>query len=160
MEENKNFRANDKVFIKVPLFETIDSMSKDTKEKIKIQEDYLKRQNRNHQETLAEFNRQQPMWKDVELSFWIPVKEYEDIDKTLASITTNQNIDPKKFEVVILLNRPNEEVPFDQETKEKILRFKKRHPEYNICIFEKTFNFGRDKDWKLKINYWKIYKLI
>ena len=159
--ENKNFKANDKVFIKVPLFETIDSMSKDTKEKIKIQEDYLKKQEEDYQETLEEFNRQQPMWKDVEISFWIPVNQYDDIDKTLASITTNQkNIDPKKFEVVILLNRPNEHIPFHKETKEKILRFKKRHPEYNICIFEKTFDFQKDENWKLTIMFWEIYKTL
>ena len=151
--ENTNFKPNDKVFIKVPL-ERLDNISEDIREKIKMQEDYIEWQKNSHKVILEKFNRESPMWKDVEISFWIPVDKYEDIDKTLASITTNQTIDPKRYEVVVLLNRPNNKIEFHKKTKEKILRFKAEHPEYNINIFEHTFNFGKET------NMWEIYKLL
>ena len=226
--ENTNFKANDRVFIKVPLVESLEKMSNDTKEKIKIQEDYInertdwnitwakitdskwveypkdkifskettvyinltkwsdnikkiayrvkkwwrakdilnnyiteyKNKRKTYKETLEKFNKQNPMWKDVELSFWIPVYHYEDIEKTLASITTKQKIDPKCYEVVFLLNRPSPEVDFDHKVKEKISRFKSKHPEYNIQIFEHTFNFRKNEDWKRVVNYWEIHKIL
>lgn len=147
------------VYIKVPKkkplnLDYLNWLDEDTKEKITIQEKYLDDQSLSQKETLEKFNKQHPMWKDVEISFSFPVKEYEDIDKTLASITTNQTLDPKKFEVVILLNRPNNKVEFDKKTKEKILKFQLAHPEYNIHLFEHTFNF------KDEVNMWEIYKLL
>ena len=158
--ENTNFKSNDKVFIKVPI-EFLDNMSKDTKEKVKMQEDYIEGQKDDRKEMLQRFNRQHPMWKDVKFSFWMPVYEYDDIDKTLRSITTNQeNIDPKTYEVVILLNKPNKDAPSPDKTQQKIEKFKKEHPEYNICVFEKTFNFKKDEKGKYKVNYWKLYKVL
>ncbi len=153
--EDKRFSAWDIVYIKAPI-DRLDKLDEDTKEKIKLQENYIDNQTESRKETLEEFNRQHPMWKDVEISFWIPVKEYKDIDKTLASITTNQTLDPKKYEVVILLNRPNKDTEFDRETEEKILKFKLNHPEYNIHLFKHTFNFPKGKP----ANMWEIYKLL
>lgn len=159
-KESTSFKANDKVFIKVPI-ETLDNMDKDTKEKIKIQEDYVESQKDDRKQMLQRFNKQNPMWKDVKFSFWMPVYQYDDIDKTLASITTNQkNIDPKTYEVVILLNKPNKDAPSPLKTQQKIEKFKKEHPEYNICVFEKTFNFQKDKEGKYKVNYGKLYKVL
>ena len=157
--DNKMFSSWDTVYIKVPisLIETIDE---DTKEKIKIQEEYIENQDVSYKNLLEKFNKQHPMWKDVEMSFGIPVYRYEDIEKTLASITTNQKMDPKHYEVVLLLNRPSTEVDFDNETKEKILKFKLNNPGYNIHIFEHTFDFKKDKNGKYIVNYWKLYKTL
>lgn len=157
--DNKMFSSWDTVYIKVPisLIETIDE---DTKEKIKIQEEYIENQDVSYKNLLEKFNKQHPMWKDVEMSFGIPVYRYEDIEKTLASITTNQKMDPKRYEVVLLLNRPSTEVDFDNETKEKILKFKLNNPGYNIHIFEHTFDFKKDKNGKYIVNYWKLYKTL
>ena len=162
--ENKNFKANDKVFIKLPIIESFEKMSRDTREKIKIQEDYINLQENEDKKAIEKFNQQHPMSKDVEFSFAFPVDHYDDIEKTLYAITKNQNIDPKKFEVVILLNSPNKRVPIDVNTRKKILDFRKKYPEYNICLFEHTFNFGlkKDKDWneKYDVKYGTFYKLL
>lgn len=155
--EEKRFSAWDVVYIKAPI-DRLEKLDEDTKEKIRLQENYIDNQTESRKETLEEFNKQHPMWRDVEISFWIPVKEYEDIDKTLASITTNQTLDPKKYEVVILLNRPNKDVEFDKKTEEKILKFKLNHPEYNIHLFKHTFSFPWGKD--AEVNMWEIYKLL
>lgn len=151
--ENKKFTAWELVYIKAPIT-AVEKIDAGTKERIRIQEEYIENQDKARKETLEKFNKQHPMWKDVELSFGIPVYKYADIDKTLTSITTNQNIDPKKYEIVLLLNRPNETKEFDKVTKEKILKFKLNHPEYNIHIFEHTFDFEN------KAKMWKIYKLL
>ena len=149
------------VYIKVPKhkplnLDYLDGLDEDTKEKITIQENYIDGQKENRKTTLEKFNKQHPMWKDVEISFGIPVKEYKDIEKTLASITTNQTLDPKKYEVVILLNRPNDKEEFDKATEEKILKFMLNHPEYNIHLFKHTFNFP---EWE-RANMWEVYKLL
>ena len=138
------------------LKDKLDKLDEDTKEKIQIQENYINSQTEDRKETLEEFNRQHPMWKDVEISFWIPVKEYKDIEKTLDSVTTNQTLDPKKYEVVILFNRPNDKTEFDKATEEKILKFILNHPEYNIHLFKHTFDFP---EWE-GANLWEIYKLL
>ena len=153
--ESKRFLAWETVYIKAPI-DKLEELDEDTKEKIQIQENYIDGQDENRKETLEEFNRQHPMWKDVEISFWIPVKEYKDIEKTLDSVTTNQTLDPKKYEVVILLNRPNNKEEFDKATEEKILKFILNHPEYNIHLFKHTFNFP---EWE-RANMWEIYKLL
>ena len=160
-QQDTKFTMWTNVYIKVPKekplnLDYLNWLDEDTKEKIAIQEKYLDKQSLNQKETLEKFNKQHPMWKDVEISFWIPVKEYEDIEKTLASITTNQTLDPKRYEVVILLNRPNNKIEFDKKTKEKILKFQLAHPEYNIHLFEHTFNFP---EWE-RVNMWEIYKLL
>lgn len=147
------------VYIKVPKHKPLNldylsGLDENTKEKIAIQENYIDRQKENRKDTLEKFNKQHPMWEDVEISFWIPVKEYEDIEKTLASITTNQTLDPKKYEVVVLLNRPNDKEEFDKATEEKILKFILNHPEYNIHLFKHTFNFSGSA------NMWEVYKLL
>jgi len=157
--DNKMFSSWDTVYIKVPI-SLIETMDEDTKEKIKIQEEYIENQDVSYKNLLEKFNKQHPMWKDVEMSFGIPVYRYEDIEKTLASITTNQKMDPKRYEVVLLLNRPSTEVDFDNETKEKILKFKLNNPGYNIHIFEHTFDFKKDKNGKYIVNYWKLYKTL
>jgi hypothetical protein len=41
----------------------------------------------------------------------------------------------------LLLNAPNKKTPIDQDTKQKIEKFKCDHPEYNINILEHTFDF-------------------
>lgn len=153
--ENKKFTAWELVYIKAPIT-VVENIDVDTKEKIKIQEDYIEKQNKTRKETLEKFNKEHPMWKDVEISFWIPVDKYEHFEATLDSITTNQTLDPKKYEVVILFNRPNNNTEFDKKTKEKILKFKLEHPEYNIHLFEHTFNFPEGKS----VNMWEIYKLL
>jgi hypothetical protein len=51
------------------------------------------------------------------------------------------------------LNRPSDEVDFDKTVKEKIIKFKSKHPEYNINIFEHTFNFEKDDEEKYVVNY-------
>lgn len=152
--EERFFAKWDIVYIKVPIDTIFENLDKDIKEKIKIQEDYILLQSEDYKELLKRFNENQPMWKNVEFSFWIPVKEYEDIDKTLESITTKQTLDPSKYEIVLLLNRPNAKIDFDKTTKDKIVKFKKAHPEYNIVLFEHTFNF------KDKAKMGEIYKLL
>ena len=154
---DKKFSKWTNVYIKVPKKESLEYLDKlddDIKEKIKIQEDYISTECGKNKEVLENFNKQHPMWKDVEISFWIPVKEYEDIDKTLHSITEWQTLDPQKYEVVLLLNRPNNKTDFDKKTKEKILKFKLAHPEYSIHLFEHTFDFSD------KAKMWEIYKLL
>ena len=153
--ESKKFLAWETVYIKAHI-DKLDKLDEDTKEKIQIQENYINSQTEDRKETLEEFNRQHPMWKDVEISFWIPVKEYKDIEKTLDSVTTNQTLDPKKYEVVILFNRPNDKTEFDKATEEKILKFILNHPEYNIHLFKHTFDFP---EWE-GANLWEIYKLL
>ena len=139
--ENTQFNAWDVVYVKAPL-EGLEGADEDTREKIQIQESYLQSQELEHRKALENFNKEHPMGKDIEMSFWFPVKSYEDIEKTLSSLTTKQVwVDPKRYEVVILLNRPNEREEFDKSTQEKILKFKLNHPEYNIHIFKHTFNF-------------------
>lgn len=157
--KDKKFSAWDIVYIKSPI-RSIDKIDENTKEKIKIQEDYIDKQNNSFKKVLKNFNKEHPMWKDIELSFGIPVYHYEDIEKTLTSITTSQTMDPKHYEVIFLLNRPSNEVEFDKTVKEKILKFKLKHPEYNIHIFEHTFNFKKDDKGKRIVNYWKIYKTL
>ncbi len=151
--ENKEFSKWDIVYIKAPI-DSLEWLDRDTKEKISIQQDYINLQPESHRELLKAFNKQSPMKGNIEFSFGIPVKSYEDIDKTLASLTTKQSIDPWKYEIVLLLNRPDKKTGFDKKTKEKILKFKLDHPEYNITLFEHTFNFSD------KVKMWAIYKLL
>ena len=156
--KDKKFSAWDIVYIKAPIES---KESKETNNHIEIQENYIKNQSDSNKEMLEKFNKEHPMWKDVEMTFWFPVYSYEDIDKTLASLTTKQIwIRPEQYEVVILLNRPNKNESFSEDTRQKILKFKKEHPEFNIHIFEKTFDFKKDEKGKYKVNYWRIYKTL
>ncbi len=164
-KKDKKFSVWDTVYIKLGIWS-----NKRKKYEVKkwwtvkdIINEYIveyKEQQKSYKNMLENFNKQYPMWKDIELSFGIPVWHYEDIEKTLTSITTNQKIDPKRYEVVFLLNRPNDTENFDKKVKEKILTFKQKHPEYNICIFEKTFDFKKNKEGKREVNYWELYKTL
>lgn len=156
--KDKKFFAWDVVYIKAHIES---KESKETNNHIEIQENYIKNQSDSNKEMLEKFNKEHPMWKDVEMTFWFPVRSYEDIEKTLAWLTTKQiGIKPEQYEVIILLNRPNKNESFSEDTRQKILKFKKEHPEFNIHIFEKTFNFKKDEKGKYKINYWRIYKTL
>lgn len=165
--KNKKFLTWDTVYIKLNIWS---NKTKKNKYKIKkwwtvkdIINEFMveyKEKQKSYKEMLENFDQQHPMWKDIELSFGIPVWHYEDIEKTLASITTNQKIDPKRYEVVFLLNRPNSSVDFDKTVKDKILKFKQKHPEYNIYTFEKTFNFKKNKKGKWVVNYWELHKTL
>lgn len=90
------------------------------------------------------YKKQKPMKKETKIVVSFPVNKYEDIEQTLESYTTQQTgLNKNEYEMVILLNRPNKETPFDKQTKEKINRFVQQHPEYNITVFEHTFDFGK-----------------
>ena len=166
--KDKKIPAWNTVYIKIPIwsnkFKKIIYKVKNwwtPKEIINNYANEYEKQKKSYKEMLEEFNQQHPMWKDVKMTFWFPVRSYEDIEKTLTWLTTKQIwIKPEDYEVVILLNKPNEEAEFSKDTKEKILKFKKEHPQYNIHIFEKTFNFKKDENGKDIINYWEIYKTL
>ena len=163
IDENHIFWAWDKIIVKWPLEDK--ERFDDTLEKIAIQEEYINNETDEYKTLLKRFNREQPMKKDIELSFGIPVYKDQSIEKTLESVTTNQKgIDPSRFEVVVLLNRPNAKAEFDS-TRDKVIAFKHAHPEFNICIFEHTFNFKEkyNNEWKLEwynVIRWAFYKML
>ncbi len=136
-------------------------INKPTTENIKYQKEYLEqgfRENIGQKQLLESYyQKQKPMKKETKIVVSFPVNKYEDIEKTLESYTTGQtNINKNEYEIVILFNRPNKETKFNQETKNKIDEFIKKHPEYNITLFEHTFDFPK---WE-KVNMGKIYKLL
>ncbi len=136
-------------------------INKPITENIKYQKEYLEqgfRENVGQKQLLESYyQKQKPMKKETKIVVSFPVNKYEDIEKTLESYTTGQkNINKNEYEMVILFNRPNKETKFDQTTKNKIDEFIKKHPEYNITVFEHTFDFPK---WE-KVNMGKIYKLL
>ena len=159
--EDYVFEWWEKLFIHWPL--SVSERVDDAKEKIDLQENYLKKtwkEIRWYKQLLEDYARDKPMKESIELSFGIPVYKYQEIDKTLTSLTTNQiGVDPSKYEIVILLNKPRKEALFD-ETREKIYEFKYQHPKYNIQVFEHSFDFDLDEEWHPKVLRWTIYKLL
>ncbi len=89
-----------------------------------------------------------PMKEECRFSIVIPAYlEEQNIQDTLKDwveqFTENgEPLDPDLFEIIVLINRPNKDVEFD-ETYEKIQELKE-HPDYqryNIHTIKKTFNF-------------------
>lgn len=136
-------------------------INKPITQNIRYQKEYLEQGFRENpgQKQIVEsyYQRQKPMKKETKLVVSFPVDQYEDIEKTLESYTTAQkNINKNEYEMVILFNRPNKETPFDKITKDKIDEFVKKNPQYNITVFEHTFDFPKGE----KRNIGKIYKLL
>ncbi|MFH1056818.1 MAG: glycosyltransferase [Candidatus Micrarchaeota archaeon] len=100
---------------------------------------------RGYLQELRQANESLPqMHPDCKLSVVIPAyREKENIQRALEDLTEKQKgANPKDFEVIVLVNRPNPTAEWD-ETAKKILQFKKTHSEYAIHVVEKTFNFPR-----------------
>jgi len=136
-------------------------ITKNISQNVKYQKEYLEGRFREEkwykEEIQAEYKKQKPMKKETKIVVSFPVNKYEDIEQTLLSYTTQQaGLNKNEYEMVILINRPNKETPFDKETKEKIERFVQQHPEYNITVFNHTFDFAK---WE-KVNMGEIYKLL
>ncbi len=148
------------VMLKWSISKKIDIVKKITPN-IQYQKEYLEGRFREEkwykEEIEAEYKKQKPMKKETKIVVSFPVNKYEDIEQTLLSYTTQQaGLNKNEYEMVILINRPNKETPFDKETKEKIERFVQQHPEYNITVFNHTFDFAK---WE-KVNMGEIYKLL
>lgn len=113
---------------------------------------YLEKQDRAYTRELEELIKDvEPMGEKTRLTICIPAaghQEGESIYKTLENFT-NQTIDKEKFEIVLFVNMPEEDekgrkVKPDKTLKE-ILRFKKKHPEMNVRVLQKTIPFERAK---------------
>ncbi|MDD2916270.1 MAG: hypothetical protein PHH70_00290 [Candidatus Gracilibacteria bacterium] len=75
-------------------------------------------------------------------------KEGRNIYNALCACTIGQKdivgnpLDPDLFEINILLNRPNEQVPYDMQTENEVRRFQSDHPKYHVHLAKKTFAFA------------------
>jgi len=100
-----------------------------------------------------------PMKNDCRLSVCIPAyRESWIISNTLRHYTLNQLwndwnvLEPKLFEINILINKPNQDTPDDIDMLKEIEDFKSAYPEYNINIANIVYDF-----WKKPI-IWLIFK--
>jgi hypothetical protein len=86
------------------------------------------------------------MDKQCRISIIMPARnESENILKPLEIFAAQKELngsplDPNKYEINILINRPNNKEPWDN-TLEKIKEFKSKHPNMKINAIKKTFNF-------------------
>jgi hypothetical protein len=86
------------------------------------------------------------MDKQCRISIIMPARnESENILKPLEIFAAQKELDgspldPNKYEINILINRPNNKEPWDN-TLEKIKEFKAKHPNMKINAIKKTFNF-------------------
>ena len=64
-------------------------------------------------------------------------REAENIEHTLKEWTLKQQgVDPQEYEIIVLVNRPNPTVAWDN-TVEKVENFKKQNKSYNVHVVEK-----------------------
>ncbi len=134
---------------------TLDEQQKARKEAARLQNFLisLNQQPKDYITELEELNKTlPPMQENTRLSIVIPAyREEKRIQQTLESWINqlsrdNQPIDPTSIEILILVNRPNDQRDFDQTTS-MIEEFKKTHPAFtnSIHAVEKTFNFPMTK---------------
>lgn len=88
------------------------------------------------------------MDEDARMSIALPAyREGRGIYEALRNYTNVQvdkdgaPLDPKLFEVVVFLNRPNEGVEFDKQTAKEVERFMKKHPAFRVHVMRHTFDF-------------------
>ncbi len=89
-----------------------------------------------------------PMHSHCILSINLPAsQEGDNIYPTLLAYSVKQKteewhtLNPDLFEINILLNRPNDSVPFDAHTERQIQKFQQDYPQYHIHVVKKTFHF-------------------
>nr|MBP7898998.1 peptidoglycan-binding protein [Candidatus Gracilibacteria bacterium] len=102
---------------------------------------------RDYYSDIEELNSQlPPMDNRCKLTIVLPARNEEKrIRKTLTDWIAQVDpdgkpLDPKSFEIIILVNRPNPHADFDH-TEDEVRAFRQEHPEYNIFCVQKTFNF-------------------
>ncbi|MCP4522946.1 MAG: hypothetical protein GY828_01875 [Candidatus Gracilibacteria bacterium] len=139
-----------------------DFLLKDSHE-ITVQKSYLNMRDEKGLDELNELNKELPgMEEDCVLSIGIPVyREGQNIYKALYEYTkkqldsnTGSQLNPNKFEIVLLLNAPNLKTKLDKKTEEQINKFQEDYPEYNIYLIKKHFNF------KGPVKMGEIYKTV
>jgi len=86
-----------------------------------------------------------PMKNSCRMSLLMPAFSEElNIEESLRGWTEQQvfgtPINPDLFEILILINRPNENAKADK-TKERALEFIQKNPEFSIHVVEHCFNF-------------------
>lgn len=122
---------------------------------LETQKKYITGLDSEYRDQILELNPTIPMGDDVKLTIGIPVHAYPHIYQTLESYTVKQkNVIPELYEIVLLINRPNEYTPFDQDTLNQIEQFQKDHPQYTVHTSFATFDFSD------KILMGRIYKLL
>ena len=122
---------------------------------IETQEKYISDLDEQYKNEVSSLNPLTPMGDNVKLVIGIPVYADPHIYQTLESYTTEQkNIPLDAYEILLLVNRPNKDTPFDQNTLHQIDKFQKNFPEYSIYTSFTTFDFSD------KILMGKIYKLL
>ncbi|MFA7278220.1 MAG: peptidoglycan-binding protein [Candidatus Gracilibacteria bacterium] len=102
---------------------------------------------RDYLDEVSELNTQlPPMNPECKMTIVLPsYHEEERIRKTLTDWISQvgpdgKPLDPKSFEIIVLINKPNAKASFDNTARE-IDAFKREHPEYRISYVHKTFNF-------------------
>lgn len=124
----------------------------------------LNKNTKNYYEELESINSQLPsMSEKCKMVAIIPAynedgKIQNTIEGWLTQYSQNSKklLDPDLFELIVLVNRPNETVPFDRT--QQILESIKGDPKYqkyHIHVVSKTFNFT-DKDTNTEINGQKL----
>lgn len=97
----------------------------------------------------------QQMKQETKMVIWIPVYNDRNIEETINSYTLKQKcVTEDLYELLILVNTPNNDLEYNSKILENISLFKTEAPQYSLVDVYNKFDF------KENVYMWEVYKML